>query len=392
MSNISDSITENTDIDSSDNINSIISSSSDDNIDQPDNLNLQGCKLRHYNIIYKIGSGSYSIVWLVYNIIDKKFYALKVQNPQEYKEGIQEINFVQRLPKTPKVFNNLIEYFIENKNNNKYLCSVWALHCCNLDNIIRKSKFTNGLPFNLVNKIMNQLIEALKILHLKFKVFHGDIKTDNILIKGINEKNKMIIDKYIKLYNNNNHKEITELILKDVENISINEIDDKYIINMEISLADFGTYCDINSEYEGSFGTRYYQAPEIILMGKCSLPVDIWALGCTLFELITCELLFDPNKDSKYSRDYYHLCLINQTCGNFPINFLKKTKYYQNFFSSSYKIIDFNNTEYNRLDRKLSKIKLEKINEIKKIILNMLEIDLNKRCNILQLEKLWNLI
>ena len=44
---------------------------------------------------------------------------------------------------------------------------------------------------------MKQLISAIKILHLNFKVFHGDIKTDNILVKGINDRDKFIINEYI---------------------------------------------------------------------------------------------------------------------------------------------------------------------------------------------------
>jgi serine/threonine protein kinase len=130
------------------------------------------------------------------SIINNNFYAIKVQDPQEYKCGLSEIKFVQKLPKTPPVFNNVVEYFIEEKDNNKYLCSVWELHCGNIDGLVRKGDFSNGMPINIVKKIMQQLIEAVKILHKKFKVFHGDIKTDNILIKGINPKDFFIISKY----------------------------------------------------------------------------------------------------------------------------------------------------------------------------------------------------
>ena len=109
---------------SSHNENSSISSN-DENSCSKDNLELLGESLRHYNIIYEIGRGGYSIVWLVFNKIDKKFYALKVQNPDEFKDGLSEIKFVQKLPKEPNVFNNLIEYFIERKNDKKYLCGIY---------------------------------------------------------------------------------------------------------------------------------------------------------------------------------------------------------------------------------------------------------------------------
>lgn len=374
------------DLESSEYSSEYISESSDENISQEDNLDLYCKTINNYNIIYEIGRGSYSIVWLAYNINNQKFYALKVQNPSEYKEGLDEINFVKKLPMNPQVFNNLCEYFIENINNQKYLCSIWNLHSGNLDSLIRKGDYKEGLPIHLVNSIMKQLIQALNILHNRFRVYHGDIKTDNILVKGLNHRDEFIIKEYIKenfneKYSNgkkeywiqkgnslNNidkmnkkiksnirltiHETITNKIIERLDKLDISKytMDIKYLENLQISLADFGTYCCEDDYYDEPFGTRYYQAPEIILMGKCSYPVDIWALGCTIYELLTGQILFDPHKDSKGSRDYYHLCLINETCGNFSPNFLKKTKHYKDYFDSKFNIIDYNNELNNKLN------------------------------------------
>jgi serine/threonine protein kinase len=169
--------------------------SSDENDDQEDNLELTGDIIKNYNVICELGRGAYSIVWLVFNILDNKFYALKVQNPNEFKDGLSEIKFVKKLPTTPRIFNNIIEYFIESRNKKKYLCSVWNLHCSNIDSLMRKGEYPNGFPLPMVKTIMRQLIEAVRILHLKFKVYHGDIKTDNILVRGVNEKDKFIINR-----------------------------------------------------------------------------------------------------------------------------------------------------------------------------------------------------
>ena len=392
-----------------------ISESSDENVDQIENLDLNSKIIHNYNIIYELGRGSYSIVWLAYNINDQQFYALKVQNPTEYKDGLNEINFVKNLPEKPNVFNNLCDSFVEIIDDNKYLCSAWNLHSSNIDSLIRKGKFNSGLPLDQVKIIMKQLITALKILHLKFKVFHGDIKTDNILVKGVNDRDKMIINDYINenfndkylnakkeywIKKGNNlsninkmsrktklairqqiHEEITNKIIEKINNLNISKysIDHKYLNNIEISLGDFGTYCTEYNFYDKPFGTRYYQAPEIILMGKCSYPVDIWALGCTFYELLTGELLFDPIKDSNYSRDYYHLCLINNTCGKFSSSFLKKTKYYNNFFDSKCNIKDHNI----KFNNKLKNLDID--DKILSILSKMLEIDSSKRITIKEL-------
>ena len=173
----------------------IESESSDDNLDHTNNLELEGKILKNYNIICELGRGSFSIVWLALNISNNNFYALKVQDPTEYKAGKSEIQFVQNLPKNPNVFNNIVESFVEIRDNKKYLCSAWELHCSNIDSILRKGPYKNGIPLHLVKKIMVQLITAISILHKKFKVFHGDIKTDNILIKGVNMRDEFIIQK-----------------------------------------------------------------------------------------------------------------------------------------------------------------------------------------------------
>ena len=376
---------------SSDN-NTIISSSSDEIVEHANNLDLQGNILKNYYIITELGRGSYSIVWLAYHKISNKFYAVKVHDLDEYKSGLDEIKFVKLLPKNPPIFNNLIEYFNYTNNNNKYLCSVWNLHYFNIDTLLRKCNYNNGLPFNVVIKIMKNLINSIYILHKKFKVFHGDIKTDNILIKGVNNYIKLICTKYLEEINKNklinNHNEITKIILEDLSKLDINmhDIDDNFINNINISLSDFGTFCNEKDYYTGTFGTRYYQAPEIILFGKCSYPVDIWALGCTFYELLSGNLLFNPIKDSKGSRDYYHLCLINDTCGIFPYTFIKKTERYNDFFSNN-KLINYISTYDNnntRLDNKINDLSIGENNKliVKKLLSSMLSIDPLKRCNI----------
>ena len=388
-----------------------LSQSSDENMDQLNNLDLNGKIINNYNVISELGRGACSIVWLVYNITNNNFYALKVQNPDEFKSGFEEIKFVHTLPKEPNIFNNVIEYFIEIVDSVKYLCSVWELHCSNIDGIIRKGDFNNGFPLEIVKKIMKQLILSIYILHSRFKVFHGDIKTDNILIKGINDKDLFIIEKYKeanffekyvaakKNYSQNElkkdtklairlqvHQQIVESIIDQYNKTDLSQysINSKYLEKMNISLADFGTHCNEYNHYDESFGTRYYQAPEIILMGKCSYPVDIWALGCTFYELLTGNFLFDPIKDSQYSRDYYHLCLINDTCGNFSSHILKRTKHYKKFFGLNCKIFNHHSSSENRLDRKLNDINFDTTTkgQIKELLVDMLQIDPSKRITI----------
>jgi serine/threonine-protein kinase SRPK3 len=378
------------------------SDSSDQDIDYSDNLNLENNIIRNYNIIYEIGKGAYSIVWLAYSIITNNFYALKVQDPNNFKDGMEEVLFVNKLPKKLNVYNHIIEYFIEIKENKKYLCSVWDLHSFNLDTFIRKSEY--NLTLDDIKHIMKQLITGVHYLHTKMKIFHGDIKSDNILIKGINEQDNYYITEYSKLINNNinnkdkkirfnEHNKILNLIKSNYNNnINLQTkyiTDQKYLNRINISLADFGTFCEESNYYNNSFGTRYYQAPEIILMGKCSYAVDIWALGCTFYELLSSKLLFDPIKDAKFDRNYYHLCLINETCGVFPSSFLHSTTRYKKYFNSNNKLIEYDVSSENRLINKLNELNLinEDYDNIHRILKSMLTIIPNKRITATELIK-----
>lgn len=403
---------------SSDDNSSYETISDDEIIDHTDNLELEGNTLNKFNILYELGKGSYSIVWLAYNIENQKFYAIKVQHPDEYECGKIENNFMKKLP-TKYNFNNLIESFTYNKNNKNFLCSVYNLHSCNIDCLLRKGQYLNGLPYDKSILIIKELIESLYYLHNKLNVYHGDLKTDNILVKGVTKFNRYCLDlykqenfinKYIKEkvnYCNLNNKKIINLsssdklkirnnIHKSIYNIIINKIKEcdisKYELDdlnkISISLSDFGSYVDEGEYYNESFGTRYYRSPENILVGKSSYPNDVWALGCTIYEILTGEILFDPDKDKEYDRDFYHLKLINELCGKFPISFLKTTKNYKIYFNKDFdlkfkKDLNFTN--------KLNGLNLYNIpNHLIELIKKMLIINPKERITIKDLSKLIN--
>jgi serine/threonine protein kinase len=394
---------------------SYISTSSDDVFHHSENLDLKGELLNKYNIINEIGKGADAIVWLGFNIEDSKFYAIKVNEPNEYKKGLAEFKFLKRLPEKSQVFNHLKDSFIEQKNNKKYACGVFELQTGNLDALIRKSDIDDGLPIQVVKKMMHQLLTAIKYLHQKLRVYHADIKTDNILLKGHNNYDQKIIEQY-KSYNfieryieskkqfwlgkgksidnidkmkpEEKHK-VREIVHKYIyEKIEFPEKSDKYKINQDlisncnVTLSDFGAYCTEDEHYETEFGTRYYRAPEIILMGETSFGVDIWAAGCVFYELLTGRILFDPEKDSKHSRDEYHLMWIKSICGDFPIGFLKKTKYWKKYFNNSGELLSskIKETSLNKLLQKYNVNESE--DDVVELLKGMLEISPSKRFDV----------
>ena len=59
-------------------------------------------------------------------------------------------------------------------------------------------------------------------------------------------------------------------------------------------IADYGSSCfNVNTIVTSYIQTRYYRAPEIILGIKFSYPIDVWSLGCIIYELYFGHPLFD---------------------------------------------------------------------------------------------------
>ena len=379
------------DYSSSENYTESITSSEDDN---KYNLhNLKGDIMNKYNIIEEIGRGGYSIVWLGFNIQDNNYYAIKVQNSDDFEEGKDEIKIIKKL--NHKNITKLVDYFVEerfdeNEILQKYMCSVYELCCGNLDGLARKGKYKNGYPQDIVFKFYNQIYEGLDYLHNKLKVFHGDIKPDNILLKGINNRDKVLIDFYKKQNFNEKYSKIKKMywlekgnkltnikrmkqetkikirksvhkkIIDDMKSLDINEnnkyfCDQQYFENPELIITDFGNYCPDEEQFNESFGTTYYQAPEILLKGDCTKKVDIWALGCTLYELLKGKILFEPSETENQTERQNHLEKMINHCGNFNENFLRKCELKRKFFDKKMRLLNADTTNKETIELFLNK-------------------------------------
>ena len=100
---------------------------------------------------------------------------------------------------------------------------------------------------------------------------------------------------------------------------------DTYIHNPKVFLTDLGhsTHSIIRDNKE--MQTRYYRAPEIILDAPYHYSADLWSLGCTIFELLTGCILFDPC-DEPLNTDIHHLFLIEKVIGPIPKELIEKSK------------------------------------------------------------------
>jgi serine/threonine-protein kinase SRPK3 len=110
----------------------------------------------------------------------------------------------------------------------------------------------------------------------------------------------------------------------------------------KIKVTDFNTCLYINKP-DFEIQTRYYRAPEIILETNFSEKIDIWSLGCTLYEFLTREILFDPDDISEFSEDRYHIYLIHQKADIINKEMWDKSKKKYIYLDSNGLLKGFNN-------------------------------------------------
>ncbi|CUS12982.1 unnamed protein product, partial [Tuber aestivum] len=122
-----------------------------------------------------------------------------------------------------------------------------------------RKHISKPLPEKTVQLITNQLLEGLKVMHEK-GIAHRDLKPENIFV------------------------------------VSRSPI--------RVKLGDFGISKRIRAQdlttYRTQFCTRSYAAPEVLGVDPNSetsvytKAVDIWSLGCVVYELLVGEKLFGP--------------------------------------------------------------------------------------------------
>jgi serine/threonine protein kinase len=310
--------------------------------------------INNYLLLYKLGQGAYCSVWLAYNCEKNIYCALKIYNREDLERGEREINVYNDLKKLN--ISNIVVYNNTFKHNNNstdeiFLCTEMPLCGYSIYNLIEI--FDNSIPINFIYKIIQNVILILHNLHSKNYV-HADIKPENILLSQPTYENFQIIEtmnnilksKKINKITKKNKDEIIKLIKKALKNKIIDDSTENiqnYILTnfKDVVLCDMGTAVKPGDPKLYKKYTIYYRAPETILQLKYNHTYDYWSLGCTLYEILTGDILFDVDNDLELLYNF------TSKIGPLPINLLKTSDMSQMFYNKKlnrlrgYKNINF---------------------------------------------------
>ena len=92
-------------------------------------------------------------------------------------------------------------------------------------------------------------------------------------------------------------------------------------------LTDFGGAVYANRpRTKRELQSREYRAPEMLLGDpEWDDRIDVWSLGCIVFEVATRKVLFPPVWIEKRDKDLRHFALMTELMGSFPRDFLERT-------------------------------------------------------------------
>jgi dual specificity tyrosine-phosphorylation-regulated kinase 2/3/4 len=217
-----------------------------------------------FQIINKLGSGTYGTVIKTLDHKYNKFNAIKIFNNLSYvtlekldklfDKEIEILSILMNRPITKGIPYELFTLFKNSgtfRNHNYIIFKLYGQNLYYGRGKIEDSSINDKLI------IIKDIFYALEFFSCESpKIIHGDIKPENILFR--------------------------------------NDVD------FNVVIGDFGLSKILNGEYNYSnklIQTRWYRSPEIIYNIPFNEKIDIWSVGCIIYEIISNNTLFKSKCD-----------------------------------------------------------------------------------------------
>ncbi|CAF2090407.1 hypothetical protein HID58_023932 [Brassica napus] len=260
-----------------------------------------------YEVIATHGKGVFSTVVRAKDLragpAEPDEVAIKIirNNETMHKAGQTEVQILKKLAGADRDDKRHCVRLLSSFKYRNHLCLVFESLHLNLRELLKKFGRNIGLKLSAVRSYSKQLFIALK--HLKnCGVLHCDIKPDNMLVN----ENKTVL-----------------------------------------KLCDFGNAMFAGkNEVTPYLVSRFYRSPEIILGLAYDHPLDIWSVGCCLYELYCGKVLFPGATNNDMLRLHMELK------GLFPKKMLRKGAFIDQHFDHD---LNFYATEEDTVSGKMMK-------------------------------------
>lgn len=205
-----------------------------------------------YQVVEFLGSAAFSKAIQCLDLITKEMVCLKIiENNKDYMDqSIDEIKILKYVNANGNPDDKCVIKYIDCFYHKEHLIIVTELLRDNLYEFLKYNReHDDKLYFTIgrIQKIAYQVLKGLEHIH-SLKLIHCDLKPENILIKSYSR--------------------------------------------CEVKIIDLGSACFIHDHLGSYIQSRSYRAPEVILGCQYDYRIDVWSLGCILYELFTGNVLF----------------------------------------------------------------------------------------------------
>eukprot|EP01138_Halocafeteria_seosinensis_P005917 gb/GECG01006049.1/.p1 GENE.gb/GECG01006049.1/~~gb/GECG01006049.1/.p1 ORF type:complete len:723 (+),score=111.69 gb/GECG01006049.1/:1-2169(+) len=203
-----------------------------------------------YEIVERLGKGSFGQVVAAWDKIEEKKVAIKIiKNKEAFrKQAETEIRLLKVLNQYDPNDQWCIVRFLGTFDHHGHTCIIFEHLSMNMYELLKRSQFM-GVNLFLIRKFARQILRTLAFLSLpNVDIIHCDLKPENILFRVPNRS--------------------------------------------AVKVLDFGSSCKRNEQMYVYIQSRFYRSPEVILGLPYDQAIDMWSLGCMLVEMHTGSPLF----------------------------------------------------------------------------------------------------
>ncbi|WAQ86144.1 hypothetical protein PtA15_6A774 [Puccinia triticina] len=282
-----------------------------------------------YRVVRKLGWGGFSTVWLAYDQQVDRHVAVKVAKSPKIcaeKEIKHQQHAASANPSHPGHANvvRLLDHFTHEGPNGTHTCMLFEPLGENLAALSQRFG-RYGMPAPLVRQIGRELLRGLDYLHRECGIVHTDLKSANVVV-SIPDVEKLIraeLDDPQK--SEYGTKTSCPLRAPHIQTTRPENNEQPDYSSISVKLCDFGNATSLATGNANFWiQTAAYRSPEVIIEAPWDHRVDIWSLGCLIFELLAGSHLFHTTAD--YNRDY-HLNQIVDLLGEFPLHMITAGNY-----------------------------------------------------------------
>ncbi|OBT44955.1 hypothetical protein VE00_04108 [Pseudogymnoascus sp. WSF 3629] len=273
-----------------------------------------------YHVVHKLGHGTYSTVWLARDNLEARYVALKIlvaaagEDKSESKIlralGLGNPEHLGRA-----YVSSLLDEFVINGPNGRHLCVVSEAAGCSIAQS-KEASITWKFPPNVARAVSAQALLGLDYIH-SCGVVHADLHSNNILFKSPSFT-WCTIDELYACVGEPQRLPIEPFIFESSEEI----------VDSQIIIADFGEAFFENEKRKELHAPMLLLPPEIFFDDDAGPPIDVWMLGCTLYEILGDRPLFEgfmPDKD-------HVLAEMVSTLGDLPRHWWNMWEHKTDFF------------------------------------------------------------